>query len=207
MIINNINYTQLNFRQYDQYISIGKLGMALTGNTVTRVYQIILYKTKQEYISVATVTRDFVYTVQTNNYASYYDNKKENWSILFENNESYLEFAIEVGLSRYFAIQEKGENVIYQDLIPSDVKDVIAKEGDNIYIKYFVGTEIIQPFKTNFAMSQTMTVEISTDENWERILLGSGKGLKRVLFLPPSKQVVHSNFCGMPYITIVVRIK
>lgn len=164
--------------------------MALTGNVVTRAYQIILYKTKQEYISVATVTRDFVYTIQANNYASYYDNNKENWSILFENNESYLEFAIEVGLARYFAMQERGENVIYQDLIPSN-NDVIAKEGDNICIKYFVGTEIVQPFKTNFAMSQTMTVEISTDENWERILLGIGKDLKRVLFLPPSKQVVY----------------
>ncbi|KYQ60611.1 hypothetical protein ALC60_00236 [Trachymyrmex zeteki] len=174
--------------QNGQYACIGKVGMALTGNVVTRVYQIILYKTKQEYISVTTVTRDFVYTVQTNNYASYYDNNKENWSILFEKHEHYLEFAIEVGLARYFALQEKGENVIYQDLMPSD-KDVIAKEGDDICIKYFVGTEIIQPFKTNFAMSQTMTVEISTDENWERILLGSGKGLKTVLFLPPSKQI------------------
>lgn len=174
--------------QNGQYASVGKLGMALTGNAVTRMYQIILYKTKQEYISVATVTRDFVYTIQANNYASYYDNNKENWSILFESNENYLEFAIEVGLARYFATQEKGESVIYQDLMPSD-KDVIAKEGDNICIKYFVGTEIVQPFKTNFTTSQTMTVEISTDENWERSLLDSGKGLKRVLFLPPSKQI------------------
>jgi len=163
----------------------------LTGNVTTRLYQIILYKTKQEYVSIATVTRDFLYTVQANNYASYYDNNNENWSILFESNESYLEFAIEMGLARYFAIQEKGENVIYQDLIPANNKDIIAKEGDNICIKYFVGTEIVQPFKINFVMSQMMTVEISTDDNWERVLLGSGKGLKRVLFLPPSKQVIQ----------------
>lgn len=163
----------------------------MTGNVTTRLYQIILYKTKQEYVSIATVTRDFLYTVQANNYASYYDNNNENWSILFENNESYLEFAIEMGLARYFAIQEKGENVIYQDLIPANNKDIIAKEGDNICIKYFVGTEIVQPFKINFVMSQMMTVEISTDDNWERVLLGSGKGLKRVLFLPPSKQVIQ----------------
>jgi len=176
------------FRQNGTYDSIGKLGMALTGNVTTRIYQIILYRSKQEYISVATVTHDFVYTVQTNNYASYYDNNKENWSILFENNDSYLEFAIEIGLARYFAMQERGENIIYQDLIHSD-KDVIAREGDNISIKYFIGSEIVQPFKSNFVMSQTMTVEISTDENWERILLGSSKGLKRILFLPSSKQV------------------
>lgn len=161
--------------------------MALTGNVATKVYEIILYKTKLEYVAVATVTRDFVYTTQANNYSSYYDNNKENWSILFENNESYLEFGIEVGLARYFAAQEKTD-IIYQDLLPSN-KDIIAKEGDNICIKYFVGTEIVQPFKTNFVMSQTMTVEISSDDNWEKSLLGSGKDLKRVLFLSPSKQV------------------
>ncbi|XP_029171635.1 FK506-binding protein 15 isoform X2 [Nylanderia fulva] len=175
--------------QNGQYVSIGKLGLALTGNVTTRLYQIIVYRSKQEYVSVATVTRDFLYTVQANNYASYYDNNNENWSILFENNESYLEFAIEMGLARYFAVQEKGESVIYQDLVPASNKDTIAKEGDNICIKYFVETEIVQPFKTNFVMSQMMTVEISTDDNWERVLLGSSKGLKRVLFLPPSKQI------------------
>ncbi|XP_070151987.1 FK506-binding protein 15 isoform X2 [Polyergus mexicanus] len=175
--------------QNGQYASVGKLGLALTGNVTTRLYQIILYKTKQEYISIATVTRDFLYTVQANNYASYYDNNNENWSILFENNENYLEFGIEIGLARYLAIQERGEKVIYQDLAPASNKDMIAKEGDNICIKYFVGTEIIQPFKTNFVMSQIMTVEISTDDNWERVLLGSGKDLKRILFLPPSKQI------------------
>ncbi|XP_072753914.1 FK506-binding protein 15 isoform X2 [Anoplolepis gracilipes] len=176
--------------QNGQYASVGKLGIALTGNVATKLYQIILYKTKQEYVSVATVTRDFLYTVQANNYASYYDNNNENWSILFENNnESYLEFATEVGLARYFAVQERGENVIHQDLAPANNKDMIAKEGDNICIKYFVATDIVQPFKTNFVMSQMMTVEISTDDNWERVLLGTGKGLKRVLFLPPSKQI------------------
>ncbi|XP_050445930.1 FK506-binding protein 15 isoform X1 [Cataglyphis hispanica] len=175
--------------QNGQYASVGKLGLALTGNVTTKLYQIILYRTKQEYVSIATVTRDFLYTVQANNYATYYDNNNENWSILFENNESYLEFGTEIGLARYFAVQERGDNVIYQDLAPASNKDMIAKEGDNICIKYFVGTEIVQPFKANFVMSQIMTVEISTDDNWERVLLGSSKGLKRILFLPPSKQI------------------
>lgn len=168
---------------------MGKVGAALTGNVKTRMYQIILYRNKQEYLSTATVTRDFVYTVQAYDYASYYDNSKDNWSILFDNNESYLEFATEIGLARYFATQERGETMIYQDLKPSS-EDIMAKEGDNVFIKYFVGIEIVQPFKTNFAMSQLMTVEISTDNNWERSLLGGGKGLKRVLFLPSSKQVI-----------------
>lgn len=183
----------MNFRQNGQYVSMGKLGIALTGNVSTKIYQIILYKSKQEYISVAIVTCDFVYTVQTNNYASYYDNNKENWSILFENNESYLEFAIEIGLARYFAVQERKDSVTFQDLMPSN-GDIVAKEGHNVCVKYFVGTDIIQPFKTNFTMSQIMMVEISMDDNWERVLIGSSKGLKRILFLPPNKQVNRQIF-------------
>ncbi|XP_031828608.1 FK506-binding protein 15 isoform X2 [Nomia melanderi] len=174
--------------QNGAYVSVGKLGMALTGNITTKVYQIILYKTKQDHISTTTVTDNFLYLVQPNNYSSYYDNDKENWSILFENNDTCLEFAKEVGLARYFSTDGEIENVFYQDLSPMN-KEVIAKEGDNLTIKYFIASEIVQPFKCNCTALQTMTVEISTDDNWEKTLLGSNKGLKRILFLPPSKQI------------------
>nr|XP_012138987.1 PREDICTED: FK506-binding protein 15 isoform X3 [Megachile rotundata] len=164
------------------------MGMALTGNAATKVYQVILYKSKQEHISTVTVTQDFLYVIQPNNYSSYYDSNKENWSILFESSDVCIEFAREIALARYFSKNGKIENVLYQDLSPIS-KDVIAKEGDNVSIKYFISTEIIQPFKSNIITSQTMMVEISTDDNWEKTLLGSSKGLKRILFLPPSKQI------------------
>ncbi|CAL7949379.1 unnamed protein product [Xylocopa violacea] len=174
--------------QNGSYISIGKLGMALTGNHVTKLYQIILYKNKQEHLSIVTVTEHFVYTIQSNNYSSYYDNNKENWSILFENNDVCVEFAKEVGLARYFSRNGKIENVLYQDLSPA-TEDTTAKEGDHIFIKYFIATEIIQPLKNSLTTYQTMTVEISTDDNWEKTLLGSSKGLRKILFLPPNKQI------------------
>ncbi|XP_076245764.1 FK506-binding protein 15 isoform X2 [Calliopsis andreniformis] len=174
--------------QNGTYVPVGKLGMALTGNIGTRVYQIILYKSKQEHVSTVTVTYDFLYIVQANNYSSYYDSNKDNWSILFENNDVCVEFAKEIGLARYFSKDKKLENVLYQDLSPIN-KDTVAKEGNNVSIKYFIASEITQPFKCNFATLQTMVVEISTDDNWEKTLIGSSKGLKRILFLPPSKQI------------------
>ncbi|XP_017760441.1 PREDICTED: FK506-binding protein 15-like [Eufriesea mexicana] len=174
--------------QNGAYISIGKLGMALTGNLATKVYQIILYKSKQEHVSVVTVTHNFLYIIQPNNYSSYYDNNNEVWTILFENNDICVEFAKEVGLARYFSKNGKIENVLYQDLSSAD-KDVIVKEGDKISIKYFI-RQITQSLLKNIPLNfQTMTVEVSTDDNWERTLLGSSKGLKRILFVPPSKQI------------------
>ncbi|KZC11427.1 FK506-binding protein 15, partial [Dufourea novaeangliae] len=174
--------------QNGAYVSVGKLGMALTGNIATKVYQIILYKSKQDHVSTVTVTPNFIYIVQPNNYSSYYDYNKENWSILFENNVVCMEFAKEIGLARYFSNDGRIENVFYQDLSPIN-KDTIAKKGDSVNIKYFIASEITQPFKCNSTLLQTMTIEISTDDNWEKILLGNSKGLKRILFLPPSKQV------------------
>nr|XP_033329722.1 FK506-binding protein 15-like isoform X1 [Megalopta genalis] len=174
--------------QNGAYVPIGKLGMALIGNTATRIYQIILYKTKQYHVSTVTVTHDFLYLVQPNNYSSYYDCNKENWSILFENNDTCLQFAREVGLARYFSKDGKIENVLCQDLTPTN-KDVMANEGDELTIKYFIAPEIVQPFKCNFTALQTMTVTISTDDNWEKTLTGSSRGLKKILFLPPSKQI------------------
>ncbi|CAD1479282.1 unnamed protein product, partial [Heterotrigona itama] len=173
------------------YISVTvegkKIGVALTRNLATKVYQIILYISKEKYVSVATVTRDFSYIIQPNNYSHYYDSNMKNWSILFENNDVCIEFAREVALARYFSKNGKIENVLYQDLSPVN-KDVTVKEGDSISIKYLIVTDIIQPLK-NIPTYQTMTVEISADDNWERALLESNKGSKRILFVPPNKQI------------------
>ncbi|XP_017877555.1 FK506-binding protein 15-like [Ceratina calcarata] len=174
--------------QNGSYTSIGKLGIALTGNYVTKLYQIILYKNKQEHLSLVTVTHDFLFAIQPNNYASYYDSNKENWSISFESNDVCIEFAREVGLARYLSRNGRLENVLYQNLSPAN-KDAIAKEGNNVSLKYFITTEIIQPLREIPTTYQTMTVEISTDDNWEKTLVGSSKGLKRILFLPPNKQI------------------
>ncbi|XP_035730579.1 FK506-binding protein 15-like isoform X2 [Vespa mandarinia] len=174
--------------QNGQYISIGKHGIALTGNISTRIYQIILYKTKQEYVSIVTITRKFTYTVQINNYSTYYDDNNENWSILFESNDACIEFAREIGLAKYFSKDDKIENIIYQDLT-AVIKDKVTKEGSSVSMKYFISTDIQQPCKINYSSLQTMTVNISMDDSWERTLIGISKELKRILFLPPNKQI------------------
>lgn len=168
--------------------------MALTGNNGAKVYEIILYKNKHEYISTVTVTHDFLYIMQPNNYSSYYDNNKDNWSILFEDNDVCTEFAREIGLARYFSKVGKIENVLHQDLSPINKAYVVAKEGDNLSIRYLISPEITQPIKSNTTAMQTMTVQISMDDNWEKTLTGSSKGLKRILFLPPTEQVLVKYF-------------
>ena len=178
------------YSQSDQYAPIGKVGIALTGNSSTRSYQLILYRNKQEHISIVAITPDFSYTVQANNYSTYYDAQHENWSVLFENDKESLDFAREVGLAKYFSRSEKSSNYLIFQNLNAPEKHITAKEGDKLSLKYVINTDISQPWKINSAVEQKMTVEISTDDNWERILLGSNKNLRRLLIIPPNKQVV-----------------
>lgn len=172
-----------------QYSLVGKLGIALTGNTSTRVCQIILYRNKQEHISVVTLSPSFVYTIRENNYATYYDAANENWSLLFPTEEACTEFAQEVGISRFLSQQTNNdESVMYQNLTVES-KDGGAREGDEIVVNITICASLSQPLKTTALPSQTMTIQISQDENWERSLLNAGKGLKRLMILPPSKQI------------------
>uniref|UniRef100_A0ABM1IA87 FK506-binding protein 15 n=1 Tax=Polistes dominula TaxID=743375 RepID=A0ABM1IA87_POLDO len=175
--------------QNGQYISAGTLGIALTGNISTRTYQIILYKTKYEYVSVVNVKSDFTYTVQANNYSTYYDDNNENWSILFDKEEASIKFARELAIAKYFSKEDKIENVIYQNLTPVNKDEVITKEGSRVTLKYFITTDIVHLFDVNYELFQTMTVNISMDDSWERSLLGISKELKRILFIPSSKQI------------------
>lgn len=154
----------------------------------TKQYNIILYRGTQNYISVLPITPDFVYTVQDNNYASY---AKGDLSILFENGESSAQFAREICICKYFSRPVRSTGIImYQDL-NSVSKDATAKEGDGISLKYTTSLDMSQPLKIDNNLKQTMTLEISKDDNWERSLVGTSMGLRRLIIVPSNKQVYN----------------
>ncbi|XP_063973348.1 FK506-binding protein 15-like [Diachasmimorpha longicaudata] len=180
--------------QSSQYSLIGKLGIALAGNSTTHSYLLILYKAKQEHLSVVTVTPDFVYTVRENNYACYYDSAKDNWSILFDTPESSIEFAREVGVAKYFVQTVRPEDSVFsQDLTPSrpdeDTETKKADENDELEVEYSIVPRVTQPLKLPGTPKQSMKIRITSDETWEKSLIGVHQGLKRLLILPPSKQI------------------
>ncbi|XP_043274957.1 FK506-binding protein 15 isoform X2 [Venturia canescens] len=175
--------------QNGQYSLIGKLGIALTGNVAGRVYQIILYRGKQEHISTVTLTPDFSYTIRENNYATYYDGNNENWSLCFENETACIEFAREVGVSRFHSMQTKPDNSVFYQNLCVESESNKAKENDQIEVKVIICTNLSQPLKLDSTSTQSMNVQISQYDSWERSLLNCNKGLKRLLILPPSKQI------------------
>lgn len=167
---------------------IGKLGIALTANLSTRTYLLILYRNKQDHISVVTLTPEFAYTVRDNNYASYYDGNNENWSILFENSESSIEFAREIGISKYFLQAKPIDTVFIQDLTPKN-DNKTAEEGDDISIICSIVTSISQPLQIIAGSGNIIVVQISSDDTWEQTLSGITNETRRILVVPPSKQI------------------
>ncbi|KAF7997232.1 hypothetical protein HCN44_005509 [Aphidius gifuensis] len=174
--------------QDGQYSLIGKVGIALTGNLATQTYLLILYKNKQNHISVVTLTPNFSYDVKENNYVSYYDGNNENWSILFENSESSIEFSREICLSKYYLQTKPMDTVYYENLTPKNNNEAAA-DDDNILLNYFLITSISQPLQIKDKPLQSMTVQVSSYDTWEKTLAGVTKGTKRLLVLPPSKQL------------------
>ncbi|XP_028982619.1 FK506-binding protein 15 [Diachasma alloeum] len=180
--------------QSGQYSLIGKLGIALAGTPSSQTYLLILYKTKQEHISVVTLTPDFPYSVRENSYASYYDSANDNWSILFDTSDSSIEFAREIGVAKYFLQPGRpADSVFSQDLAPpradKDGEIKKAEENDEVEVEYSIIPRVTQPLKLPIPPKQSMKIRITTDETWEKSLVGVLPNVKRLLILPPSKQI------------------
>ena len=54
-------------------------------------------------MATATIFGAFAYTPAANNYASFYDDSRVNWSVLFEGESQAISFAKQVGLARFSA--------------------------------------------------------------------------------------------------------
>ncbi|GAB6022017.1 FK506-binding protein 15 [Chamberlinius hualienensis] len=117
-----------------KYNHQGKLGFALLGNYETRNLMLLLYKDKQNSIAKASVNLNFVYTVQDNNYANFYDDLRINWSIHLDNLQSYQNFALQVAIAKVNSTNAILESQLIQDTSCGSGPPVSM--GETIYIKY-----------------------------------------------------------------------
>uniref|UniRef100_A0A8C3NJ70 peptidylprolyl isomerase n=1 Tax=Geospiza parvula TaxID=87175 RepID=A0A8C3NJ70_GEOPR len=79
-----------------QYLKQGKYGAAVVGNHATKEYRILLYISQQQQITSARIHPGFVLTVQPNNYSTFYDDQRQNWSIMFESEKAAVDFSKQV---------------------------------------------------------------------------------------------------------------
>ncbi|KAM4697023.1 FK506-binding protein 15 [Rhinophrynus dorsalis] len=173
-----------------QYVKQGKFGAAVLGNHTAKEYRILLYISQQQQVAAAKIHPGFVFTVQLNNYAAFYDDQRQSWSIMFESEASAIDFSKQVCIAKCNSSPSL-DTVLSQDLLPGDGQ--AADVGDLLEVAYtgwlFQGQGLGQVFDSNVQKDKLLRLKIGSGKvikGWEEGMLGIKKGARRLLIIPPA---------------------
>ncbi|KAL1431978.1 hypothetical protein MTO96_013650 [Rhipicephalus appendiculatus] len=174
----------------------GKLGIAVLGNHDTTNYRLILYKEKQQQVAVAAINAQFVIKAQGNNFLSFVDEKRSNWSVKFDSEAALINFAKQVVIAKaesHGAGLVDLDNIISQDLTLGDGESEALKIGSTAVIKYTAWvlrdhslkkvldtTDIDEPQKLKLGRGKQV-------KGLEEGLVGCRRNSRRFLVVPPSQ--------------------
>uniref|UniRef100_A0A8B9RPH9 peptidylprolyl isomerase n=1 Tax=Accipiter nisus TaxID=211598 RepID=A0A8B9RPH9_9AVES len=150
-----------------QYLKQGKYGAAVVGNHATKEYRILLYISQQQQIATARIHPGFILTVQPNNYSTFYDDQRQNWSIMFESEKAATDFSKQVCIAKCNSSPVL-DSVLYQDLLLGEGQGV--EGGDSLEIAY-----------TGWLFQNN-----GLGQGWEEGMMGMKKGGRRYLIIPPA---------------------
>ncbi|KAG8142042.1 hypothetical protein E2320_006675 [Naja naja] len=180
------------------YVKQGKYGAAVVGCHTTQEYRILLYINQQQQITSARIHPGFVFTIQPNNYGTFYDDQRQNWSLMFESEKAAVEFSKQVPtlcpgllcLAKYNS-SPSPDSVACQDLILGDGPAV--EVGDALEVAFtgwlFQNSALGQVFDSNVNKEKLLRLKLGSGKiikGWEEGMLGLKKGSKRFLVIPPA---------------------
>ncbi|XP_072344277.1 FK506-binding protein 15 isoform X2 [Scyliorhinus torazame] len=173
-----------------QYVKQGKLGAAILGNHASAEYKILLYASQQKRIAAAHIYPTFTFTVQANNYCVFYDDQRQNWSVMFDSEKAVMEFSKQVCLAKCNSTSTL-ESVLIQDLIPGEGQAI--ETGDSLEVSYtgwlYQNHTFGQVFDTNVNRDKLLRLKMGSGKvikGWEVGMLGMKKNGKRLLIIPSS---------------------
>ncbi|XP_052221939.1 FK506-binding protein 15-like isoform X2 [Dreissena polymorpha] len=179
------------YKYVDQkFASQGKLGCAILANHSTSEYFILMYVTQQQTVTKANITSAFAFTVQANNYANFYDDARQSWSILFDNEQHAKDFAKHVGLAKALSSGPTPSGLVTQDMTLGE-GDVL-QTGDSVEVKYtgwrLTNNTFGDVFDTNVNADKLFRFKLGAGKvikGWDSGVVGMKKGGKRFLVVPP----------------------
>ncbi|KFW06271.1 FK506-binding protein 15, partial [Fulmarus glacialis] len=173
-----------------QYLKQGKYGAAVVGNHATKEYRILLYISQQQQIATARIHPGFILTVQPNNYSTFYDDQRQNWSIMFESEKAAMDFSKQVCIAKCNSTPVL-DSVLYQDLSLGEGQG--AEGGDSLEIAYtgwlFQNNGLGQVFDSNVNKDKLLRLKLGSGrviKGWEEGMMGMKKGGRRYLIIPPA---------------------
>ncbi|XP_012496590.1 PREDICTED: FK506-binding protein 15 [Propithecus coquereli] len=173
-----------------QYVKQGKFGAAVLGNHTAREYRILLYISQQQPVTVARIHPNFELMVRPNNYSTFYDDQRQNWSIMFESEKAAVEFNKQVCIAKCNSTPSL-DLVLSQDLIVAEGPAV--EVGDSLEVAYtgwlFQNHVLGQVFDSTANKDKLLRLKLGSGKvikSWEDGMLGMRKGGKRLLVIPPA---------------------
>ncbi|XP_025905075.1 FK506-binding protein 15 isoform X1 [Nothoprocta perdicaria] len=173
-----------------QYLKQGKYGAAVVGNHATKEYRILLYISQQQQVTSARIHPGFMLTVQPNNYSAFYDDQRQNWSIMFESEKAVMDFSKQVCIAKWNS-SPVFDSVLYQDLLLGEGQG--AEGGDSLEVAYtgwlFQNNGIGQVFDSNVNKDKLLRLKLGSGKvikGWEEGMMGMKKGGRRCLIVPPA---------------------
>ncbi|XP_053276467.1 FK506-binding protein 15 isoform X1 [Pleuronectes platessa] len=173
-----------------QYVKQGKLGAAALGNHTTKEYKLLLYLSQQKQVTTAKIHMGFVFTVQPNHYCTFYDDQRQNWSLMFESEKASSDFCKEVCLAKVNSAASL-DAVVVQDLSLGEGQGV--ENGDSLEVVYtgwlLQNHTIGQMFDSNQNKDKLLRLKIGAGKvikGWEEGMLGMKKAGHRLIVIPPN---------------------
>ncbi|XP_057639660.1 FK506-binding protein 15 isoform X2 [Chionomys nivalis] len=171
-----------------QYAKQGKFGAAVLGNHTTREYRILLYISQQQPVTVATVHPNFELMVRSNNYSTFYDDQRQNWSIMFESEKAAVAFNKQVCVAKCNS-HSSLDTVLCQDLVAAEGPAVDI--GDSLEVTYtgwLLQNQVLgQVFDSTANKDKPLRLKLGSGKvvkGLEDGLLGMKKGGKRLIIIP-----------------------
>lgn len=81
------------YRVDKSYINLGRCGFAFIGNESIKAYQLLIYKQKNDIICSVKFSNEFQFNEREDNYATFFDDEKINWTIRFASDSDLKEFS------------------------------------------------------------------------------------------------------------------
>ncbi|XP_029776505.1 FK506-binding protein 15 isoform X2 [Suricata suricatta] len=173
-----------------QYVKQGKFGAAVLGNHTAREYRILLYISQQQPVTVARIHLNFELMVRPNNYGTFYDDHRQNWSIMFESEKAAVEFNKQVCIAKCNSTPSL-DAVLAQDLVV--VEGPAVEVGDSLEVAYtswlFQNHVLGQVLDSTANKDKLLRLKLGSGKvikAWEDGMLGMKKGGKRLLIIPPA---------------------
>ncbi|TKS78016.1 FK506-binding protein 15 [Collichthys lucidus] len=167
-----------------QYVKQGKLGAAVLGNHTTKEYKLLLYLSQQKQVTAAKIHVGFVFTVQPNNYCTFYDDQRQNWSLMFESEKASSDFCKEVCLAKANSAASL-DTVVIQDLNLGEGQAV--ENGDSLEVVY-TGW-LLQNHAIGQNKDKLLRLKVGAGKvikGWEEGMLGMKKAGSRLIVIPPN---------------------